>query len=87
MDKSVTSAVAAVMSEPEIKGVVCAGKQGLALASAGTASGEVAGFVTSISARASTLEVGKTRPTIVIESTSGKVLIRSNNNVTMAIYK
>lgn len=70
MDKCVVSAVASVMSEPEVIGMMCSGKSGLSLAAAGIAPQDSSGFVSSIAARAQSLEPGKAKPTVVIESTT-----------------
>nr|XP_022302047.1 ragulator complex protein LAMTOR5 homolog [Crassostrea virginica] len=72
---------------PGISGALCADNNGLCLAARGCKP-ELAGHVASIAQQAGQLHPNaSTTPVICIESEGGSVLIKSENDVTMAMFK
>lgn len=72
---------------PGISGALCADNNGLCLAARGCKP-ELAGHVASIAQQAAQLYPNtSTTPVICIESEGGSVLIKSENDVTMAMFK
>ena len=73
---------------PGVAGVLCADENGLCLAAKGIAEKSAAGNIASIAKQAAQLHPNSSsHPVICIESETGSVLIKSQDDITMAIYK
>lgn len=69
MDRPISAAVGGVMSEPGVEGVLVASMpSGMAVASAGIAPPNAAGFIASLASRAHSLDPKGSRPTVVIDT-------------------
>lgn len=87
MENQLESELEETMNNPGVVGVLCSDKQGLCLSAKGTASPESAGLISALAQQAAQLLPDSTPPVICIESDKGNVMIKTHENVTMAIHK
>lgn len=88
MEKTLDSHLDEIMAEHGVIGVLCADQQGLALAAKGTASPVNAGLVCSLVQDARKLFPGtESQPVVCLESDACNLMIKSEDNVTVAIHK
>lgn len=72
---------------PGVAGVLCTDGHGLCLGAKGIATREAAGHIANIAESAARLNPNSASPVIAIEADGGSILIKKEDNVTMAIYK
>lgn len=70
-----------------VAGALCADEHGLCLAVKGPITRECSGHVASIADCAARLHPGLPNPVICLESDSGTILIKKEENITLALYK
>ncbi|XP_072027039.1 ragulator complex protein LAMTOR5-like [Amphiura filiformis] len=88
MEDPLESHLEETLNNPGVVGVLCTDKQGLCLTAKGTASPDSAGLVSAIAQQASQLlPDNNSAPVICIESDKGNVMIKTHEDITMAIHK
>ncbi|XP_072181614.1 ragulator complex protein LAMTOR5-like [Diadema setosum] len=88
MEQNLDKLLDDTMESQGVMGVLCADKQGLCYSAKGTASADSAGLVASLAQQASLLvRESPNAPVICLESDGGNVLIKSHQDVTIAIHK
>lgn len=88
MEQNLDKLLDETMESPGVVGVLCADKQGLCYSAKGTASAESAGIIASLSQQAALLvPESNSPPVICLESDRGNVLIKTHQDVTIAINK
>eukprot|EP01114_Cavostelium_apophysatum_P024761 TRINITY_DN9813_c0_g2_i1.p1 TRINITY_DN9813_c0_g2~~TRINITY_DN9813_c0_g2_i1.p1 ORF type:complete len:100 (-),score=8.79 TRINITY_DN9813_c0_g2_i1:308-571(-) len=85
MDAQLNQTVTQIMSQNGVVGVICTDKNGLSLASKGKVTTDMAGFVYGISSRAK--QLGSDDPVILIETDSSNILIRNQDDMTIALFR
>jgi len=88
MEKPLDRQLEEIINSAGVQGVMCADMQGFCVANKGVISKQTAGVVTSLAQQASALHPEeKIAPVIVIESDAGNLIIKQNNDISMAILK
>ncbi|XP_041458776.1 ragulator complex protein LAMTOR5-like [Lytechinus variegatus] len=88
MEQNLDKLLDETMDAPGVMGVLCADKQGLCYSAKGTVSSGCAGIIASLSQQASLLvPENNSTPVICLESDKGNVMIKSHQDVTIAIHK
>ncbi|XP_069101401.1 ragulator complex protein LAMTOR5 homolog [Argopecten irradians] len=87
MEKTLEKSMEETFRVPGVAGVLCADEHGLCLSSKGIAKKETAGQLASLARQAQQLHPVNPSPVIAIEADGGTVLIKSESDITMAVYK
>ncbi|XP_783035.2 ragulator complex protein LAMTOR5 [Strongylocentrotus purpuratus] len=88
MEQNLDKLLDDTMEGPGVMGVICADKQGLCYSAKGTVSVGSAGIIASLSQQAALLvPESSSAPVICLESDKGNVLIKTHQDVTIAIHK
>jgi len=91
MEKPILKVMDEIASIPNVVGAVVADKDGLCIAAQGSASKTSAGLLSSISIQANQLSTGASldsmSPVVIIETEDTCVFVKTDSDVTTAIYK
>ncbi|XP_071817807.1 ragulator complex protein LAMTOR5-like [Apostichopus japonicus] len=88
METGLNNEIEETMNQQGVVGVICTDSQGLCLGAEGTASPHSAGVIAALALQAMQLSPEQSSaPVVCLESDKGNVLIKSHNDITVAVHK
>ncbi|XP_041347815.1 ragulator complex protein LAMTOR5-like [Gigantopelta aegis] len=88
MEKNLEKQLDETFRIPGVTGVLCTDKNGLCLAAKGTAKKQTSGPISALARQAKDVSSqAGTSPVVCIESETGSVLIKSEDGLTVAVFK
>lgn len=87
MEKQLKEVSNDALNSQKVSGFLCVDKNGLCLTASGEANEKNSGTIASIAQLAQKLDNSNKPPVVCIESEKRKILIKSVNQITTAVYK